>query len=109
MEQMTASILPSCSRRTSGSCGRISRVQCLISDDRLFARCSYEEMLKNLNRRAQACDFNLKARELIPLDPSETIAAGCLSTPVLPTALPDPDFCFIFAPGGNKEAEILPS
>ena len=27
-----------------------------LSDDRLFARRSYEEMLKNLNRRAQARD-----------------------------------------------------
>jgi hypothetical protein len=45
----------------------------------------------------------------MPLDPPVTIATGCLSTPVLPTALPDPDFCFIFAPGGNDEAEILPS
>jgi hypothetical protein len=34
-----------------------------LSDDRLFARRSYEEMLKNLNRRAQARDFDLNASE----------------------------------------------
>jgi hypothetical protein len=34
-----------------------------LSDDRLFARRSYEEMLKNLNRRAQARDFDPNASE----------------------------------------------
>ena len=34
-----------------------------LTDDRLFARRSYEEMLKNLNRRAQARDFDPNARE----------------------------------------------
>jgi hypothetical protein len=61
MGRMTVSILPRCARRTSGNCRRIAPIHYLLSDDHLFARRSYNEMLKNPNRRVQARDLNPEA------------------------------------------------